>query len=377
MNVAFDASSVLGRSGVERYSRELIRSYLALDEEFMATLISEQGSRRDLTTYFGTRGVYVRDVLSHERLLGAPLRRLMRMVQRRQWDAAASRVDLVHLLGPQKVVPATRPLVITIHDLFPMYGSMGIEGTLKSNFPRRIARQLRATSAVMCPSSYVASTIRTYFPWYTGPITVTPLAASEDFTPSPMTAVVRERYGFERPYLLFVGRVDGRKNVDRMLAAWQTLPSALRASTDFVLIMAGGKNAVSTFRAQRTSAFQDPSVRMLTDVSTPDMVQIISSAHALVFATLGEGFGLPVIEAMKCGCPVITSSTTSLPEVGGDAALYVDPLSVDEIAVAMNRCLEDDDLRSAMRQRGLEQSAMFSWDSTARATLDVYRTVVG
>jgi glycosyltransferase involved in cell wall biosynthesis len=74
---------------------------------------------------------------------------------------------------------------------------------------------------------------------------------------------------------------------------------------------------------------------------------------------------------------VITSGTTSLPEVGGDAALYVDPLSIDEIAVAMKRCLEDDDLRTAMRQRGLEQSALFSWDSTARATYDVYRTVVG
>ena len=377
MNVAFDASAVLGRSGIERYSRELIRSLVALDEHVEATLISAKGSRRDLTSYFGTHNVNVRDVLSHERLLGAPLRRVMRMVQRRQWDAAASDVDLVHILGPQKVVPTKRPLVVTIHDLFPMYGSMGIEGTLKSKFPRRIARQLRATSAVMCPSAYVASTIRQYFPWYSGPIAVTPLAASEVFLPTPLEADARERHGLQRPYVLFIGRIDGRKNVDRMLAAWQSLPNALRSNVDFVLIMAGGDTAVSQFRAQRSAVFQDPSLRVLTDVSTPDMVQILSSAHALVFATLGEGFGLPVIEAMKCGCPVITSGTTSLPEVGGDAALYVDPLSVDEIAVAMKRCLEDDDLRSAMRQRGLEQSAMFSWDSTARATYDVYRTVVG
>ena len=120
MNVAFDASAVLGRSGIERYSRELIRSLVALDEHVEATLISVEGSRRDLTSYFGTHNVIVRDVLSHERLLGAPLRRVMRMVQRRQWDAAATDVDLVHILGPQKVVPTKPPLVVTIHDLFLM-----------------------------------------------------------------------------------------------------------------------------------------------------------------------------------------------------------------------------------------------------------------
>lgn len=378
MNVAFDASAVLGRSGIERYSRELIRSLLALDEHIAATLISEKGSRRDLISYFGAGNmVDVRDVLSHERLLGAPLRRVMRMVQRRQWDAAASDVDLVHLLGPQKVVPTKRPLVVTIHDLFPMYEAMGIDGSLKSRFPRRIARQLHATSAVLCPSAYVAATVREHFPWYTGPIAVTPLAASNVFTPTPLAVEARERLKLQRPYLLFVGRIDGRKNVDRMLAAWQSLPHAFRSNADFVLILAGGENAVSRFRAQRATVFQDPSLRVLTDVSTPDMVQVLSSAQALVFATLGEGFGLPVIEAMKCGCPVITSGTTSLPEVGGDAALYVDPLSIEEIAVAMKRCLEDDDLTSAMRQRGLQQAATFGWDITARATFAVYRTIVG
>lgn len=378
MNVAFDAGAILGRSGIERYSRELIRALITCDDDVIATLITHAGEQPELQAFFGRSDrVSIRNVLSHERLLGAPFRRVMRVIQRRQWDRAAQGVDLVHILGPQKVLPHTRPLVVTIHDLFPMYDAMGIEGTLKSKFPRRIARQLRSASAVMCPSAYVASTIRVHFPWYTGAIHVTPLAAGDAFVPTELDVSTRQHFGLERPYLLFIGRLDGRKNLDRMLAAWTSLPQTLRAGVDFVLVIAGGHDAVARFRKARAATLGDTSIRIVTDVATPQLVQLLSGARALAFATLGEGFGLPVIEAMKCGCPVITSSTTSLPEVGGDAALYVDPQSTDEIATAMQRCIEDDALVAQMRVRGLAQSAMFTWDATARVTLDVYRTVIG
>ncbi len=378
MNVAFDASAILGRSGIERYSRELIRALLACDDNVVATLITSKGEQSALQTFLGDSSrVSIRNVLSHERLLGAPFRRLMRMIQRRQWDIAAAGVDLVHILGPQKVLPHARPLVVTIHDLFPMYDAMGIEGALKSRFPRRIARQLRAASAVLCPSAYVASTIREYFPWYTGAIHVTPLAASDAFVPTELEATTRQQYELDRPYLLFIGRLDGRKNLDRMLAAWTSVPQSFRAHTDFVLVISGGQDAVTRFRESRATILRDSSIRIVTDVATPHLVQLLSGARALSFATLGEGFGLPVIEAMKCGCPVITSSTTSLPEVGGDAALYVDPQSTEEIAAAIQRCIEDDELVRQMRDRGLVQSSKYTWDATARATRDVYRTVVG
>jgi glycosyltransferase involved in cell wall biosynthesis len=106
------------------------------------------------------------------------------------------------------------------------------------------------------------------------------------------------------------------------------------------------------------------------------MIELLSSAQALVFSTLGEGFGLPVIEAMRCGCPVITSNNTSLPEVGGDAALYVDPRRVDEIANAMERCLTDSELNHGMRRRGLLHSATFTWERTAQRTYDAYDSIM-
>jgi glycosyltransferase involved in cell wall biosynthesis len=155
------------------------------------------------------------------------------------------------------------------------------------------------------------------------------------------------------------------------------LPAGVRSAVNFVLVIAGGDDAIARFRAARSQKFQNDSIRILSDVTTSEIVQLLSAARALAFATLGEGFGLPVIEAMKCGCPVITASTTSLPEVGGDAALYVDPISVDDIASAMQRCIDDDELVSMMRERGLVQSSAFTWQATAQATLDVYRSVVG
>ncbi len=377
MNIAFDASAIMGRSGIERYSRELIRALLDV-EGIAATLIAGKGSRTELERFFEQSArIHVRPVLSRERLLGAPLRRLMRMIQRVQWDAAAGDVDLVHILGPQKVLPHKRPLVVTIHDLFPMYDKMGIEGLLRSKFPRRIARQLRATSAVMCPSAYVASTVREYFPWYTAPIAVTPLAAGDEFRPTALTQKTAERFGIDRPYLLFVGRIDGRKNLDRMLRAWSSLPVSVRAATVFVVVIAGAEHEVDRLRATHSDVMRDASVRVVSNVRNAEMIELLSGARALAFATLGEGFGLPVVEAMKCGCPVITSSTTSLPEVGGDAALYVDPTAVDDIAQAMQRCIEDDNLTSSMRARGLVQSSKFTWHATAKATLEVYHSVIG
>lgn len=378
MNIAFDASAIMGRSGIERYSRELIRALLNANSGIVATLITGKGSRQELECFLEYRDqVRVCNVLVGERLLGGPMRRLMRMVQRLQWDAAVGDVDLVHILGPQKVLPNKRPLVVTIHDLFPMYEQMGIEGQLRSRFPRRIARQLRAASAVMCPSAYVASTVRECFPWYNGPVSVTPLAAGDEFAPRVMSEATRRRFGIDRPYLVFIGRIDGRKNLDRMLHAWRSLPQATRSSTKFIVVIAGGAGSIERFRAEHSGVLRDESIHIATEVSTVEMVELLSGARALTFATLGEGFGLPVIEAMKCGCPVITSLTTSLPEVGGDAALYVDPTVVDDIAQAMQRCIDDDDLTASMRARGFVRASRFTWHATAMATLEVYNSVIG
>ncbi|MBU3698434.1 MAG: glycosyltransferase family 4 protein [Candidatus Kapabacteria bacterium] len=378
MNVAFDASAILGRSGIERYSRELIKGLLRTHSVDSVTLATDATDGGAVASYFSEfSGVGVRPCLTHERRLGAPMRPIMRAYRRHQLSSAVRDADLVHLLAPGKIIPQGRPVVTTIHDLFPMYPDMGIEGHLARRFPGRIRRHLQASDAIMCPSAYVASTIQIFFPNCDLPIHVTPLAAGDEFTPTPLSSEVRSRYRLDKPFVLFIGRVDPRKNLHRMMFAWKSLPASIRRNAEFVLMMAGGADAIERFRSDNASVMDEPSIRIISDVSTSSMVQILSAARALAFATLGEGFGLPVLEAMRCGCPVITSNTTSLPEVGGSAALYVDPTTVDEIALMMQRCIEDDELVAARRAEGIKHSAAFTWDVTARATAAVYNSVVG
>ncbi|MFN4907782.1 MAG: glycosyltransferase family 4 protein [Bacteroidota bacterium] len=378
MNVAFDASTILGRSGIERYSRELINGLLRTQADLTCTVAVNERDAAAVQKYFDhDRRVVVDDCLPNERRLGAPLRPLMRLVRQSRLSSAAQKAEVVHLLSPGKIIPSKRPILTTIHDLFPMYPDMGIDGYLARRFPGRVRRHLAASSAIVCPSAYVAGTIHEYFPKCRLPITVTPLAAGDEFVPTPMHEDIRKTYGLTRPYVLFVGRVDPRKNLHRMMYAWTTLPQSVRSNAQFVLMMAGGEQAVARFRQENSSVVSDPSIRIITDVPTRAMIQIMSSARALAFATLGEGFGLPVLEAMRCGCPVITSNTTSLPEVGGEAALYVDPTNVEQIADMMMRCIVDDDLVRQRREEGLAHSQKFTWDATARATADVYRHLIG
>lgn len=377
MKIAFNASAILGRSGIERYSRELIKGLLRIPEIDEVRLIVNDDDGGRVAEYIQSSAhARVIPSLPQEARYGKPLRRVMRFFRRAALTRSVRSAEIVHLLEPGKIIPATSPIVTTVHDLFPMMPEMGIRGQLARRFPKRVKKHLDASQAIMCPSVYVAGTIRDAFPWYTRPIHVTPLAAGDEFVPTMLSAEVRERYAISKPYIIFIGRIDPRKNIERMMAAWRMLPRALRQHAEFLVLVAGGDDAVEKFQRQYASA-AEASIRVLHNVSTKEMIQLLSSARALAFATLGEGFGLPVLEAMRCGCPVITSDTTSLPEVAGTAALYVHPLSEEEIASAMVRCLEDDDLVESLRVSGIARSASFTWDHTARATFEVYRSVVG
>ena len=378
MKIAYDASLISGQSGIERYTQELLRAMLRRGLGDTLHVVGDRGQAPTIASLLGQHdSLTIADVMVSEHDVAKPLRPIVRMRRERQLTKAVRSADIVHLLGPQKIVPNAGRLAVTIHDLFPLDPTMELHSVLVRRFPARVVRQLKATDVVLTPSMYVAGTIREHFPWYTGPIRVTPLAADAVFAPTPISEATRRRYAIGKPYLMFIGRVDGRKNLKRIMAAWRTLPQTLRAEADMVLLIPGSDDAISRLRADHADAFADPSVRLCSNVPLDEMVELLSSARALVFTTLGEGFGLPVIEAMQCGCPVITSDCTALPEVGGDAALYADPRNVDAIAAHMLRCLTDDALVERMRQEGLAQATNFSWAKTAEATYEAYQHVVG
>lgn len=177
--------------------------------------------------------------------------------------------------------------------------------------------------------------------------------------------------GLPRDFLLFVGTIEPRKNVARLIRAYSLLDAALRKAFPLVLVGKKGWHCEEVDQALRECKASD-TIRFMKYVEETDLPAIYSQATSLVYPSLYEGFGLPPLEAMACGTPVITSSTSSLPEVVGDAAIMVDPRDVEGLSRAINNVLSNQRLRDDLRQRGLERAKLFSWTEVARRMLQVF-----
>jgi glycosyltransferase involved in cell wall biosynthesis len=183
---------------------------------------------------------------------------------------------------------------------------------------------------------------------------------------------VKGRFGIRRDFVLFVSTIEPRKNVPTLLRALGQLLNNYRADVDVVLAGEKGWLFDEVFVLVRELQLQEH-VHFLGRVSAEDLLYLYNAAQLLVHPAFYEGFGLPPLEAMACGTPVVVSNTSALPEVVGDAALLVDPQEVDEVTVAMWRLLSDRELRQQMREKGLKRARLFSWRKAAEETLQIYR----
>ena len=174
-----------------------------------------------------------------------------------------------------------------------------------------------------------------------------------------------------RPYFLYIGRHDPYKNISRVISAF----AHLQPQDEYQLWLSGpsDKRYTPALKKQVQELDIEDQVKFLDYVPYDDLPKIISGAIALVFPSLWEGFGLPVLEAMACGTPVITSNLSSLPEVAGDAAILIDPYRVEEITDAMQAIANDTGLRSHLSQLGLQRATQFSWQKTGQATAEVLK----
>lgn len=182
----------------------------------------------------------------------------------------------------------------------------------------------------------------------------------------------RERFGIHGRYILSVGTLEPRKNLSRLVESFAILRR--RAAEDCLLVIVGEKGwkYEQVFQAVRALGLEDK-VRFLGYVPEPDLPLLYRGAELLAYPSLYEGFGVPILEAMACGCPVVCSNRSSMPEVIGDAGILVDPEDREAIAEAMGRVLSDPSLADAMRTRGWERAQRFRWDDSARMLLDLYQ----
>jgi len=188
------------------------------------------------------------------------------------------------------------------------------------------------------------------------------------FAVTPADAArVRERYGLERPFLLSVGTIEPRKNIDTLVRAWRALPASLKEQFDLVLAGPMGWASAETVSLVR-------SVRYLGYIPESDVAPLTAAAAVFAYPSLYEGFGFPVAQALAAGTPVVTSNVSSLPEVAGDAALLVDPRSERELRDALERLLLSSDLRGELAARGRRQAAQFTWEECARKSWEFWQS---
>ena len=316
--------------------------------------------------------------LSTGRHLRLPTRALYRL-----WDwtglPKADRllggVDVFH--GVNYVLPPLEHAkgVLTIHDLaflrHPELCSPRIAGYFAQNI-RRFAQQ--ADAIIACSeatrrdiSELLAISAERVITIYEG--------ADHRFQPmdrAEATERVRKTWNITGPYFVFVGAIEPRKNLTTLVEAFARVSQELPHH----LVLAGGVGwrAEPVFDAIERHGM-NARVQRIGYVAHDDLPALYAAAEAMVFPSLYEGFGLPVIEAMACGCPVITADNSSLPEVAGEAGLLVQATDIEALANAMRRLATDAALRDFMRMAGLQQAGRFSWETTARQTLDVYRHV--
>jgi glycosyltransferase involved in cell wall biosynthesis len=288
---------------------------------------------------------------------------------------ARLRADLYHsayFLMPYAPRPRGIPTLLTVYDLIPLL--LPQQSTLRARLLARWANRLalRAAQRVLAISDATRRDYLTQFRLPAEKIQSIPLAADSAFVgqSAERVAAMRSRCGLPERYVLYVGSNKPHKNLGRLVEAWARLKRRHEP-----LVVAGAWDAHYPEPRQRAAALGlENEVRWLGPVPDEELPALYSGALLFIFPSLYEGFGLPVLEAMACGTPVVCSNGSSLPEVAGEAALFVDPLSTEALVTTMSLALEEESLRQEMSAKGLKQAQRFSWLKTAQRSLEVYRS---
>lgn len=370
IRIAIDAHAVGTKlGGNESYAVNLIEALAQIDSINSYTIYVTTHEARDR---FSNRwsNFKVRSTLPHTPLIRIPLTL-----------SAELRKHPVDVLHVQFTAPpfCPCPVVVSIHDLSFEH--------LPQTFKRRSRTQLRLTvrhsarraARILSLSQHTLRDIVETYGIDFNRIEAIPLAAPDHFSvvrDNSELQRVRHNYGIVGDYILSVGSIQPRKNLARLVKAYASLRGNCSAETLPKLVLVGKCAWLydETLRTLNEMGVKD-TVVLTGYVPETDLPALYSSALCFVYPSYFEGFGLPPLEAMKCGAPVIVGNRTSLPEVVGDAALKVDPFDVDAIAGALGKLINDSELRKKLSQMGQERASTFTWRETARQTLRVYQEV--
>jgi len=303
--------------------------------------------------------------------------RLDRRLRWQQWElprrVRAAGADLLHVPGFDAPRRKPCPLVLTVHDLIGMLFPQNLPPVSRFYWSRWLPWSIRWADRVIADSQHTRRDIIRLLGVPAERIVVIPLgvdAAFHNVTDAEALAVVRGRYELPAAFILYVGTLEPRKGLDTLVDAYAALADAL--PHDLVIAGKRGWYTEAPFAQVRRLGLERR-VRFTDYVADADLPALYSLADVFTFPSRYEGFGLPPLEAMACGTPVISSDAASLPEAVGDAGLLVSPDDPIALAAALRRVLGDATLRARLSAAGLVQAQRFTWEETARQTLTVYQ----
>ncbi|MEM7346249.1 MAG: glycosyltransferase family 1 protein [Chloroflexota bacterium] len=373
MNVCIDVSPTAQKhAGLGRYAGELARS------------LAEQQTDLTLSLFYNKQGnAHLPDYLSHlphksVDVGNKPWRMGVFASQIARWpmDKTFGAIDIFHATNHLLAHFGQAKTVYTLHDLiflrYPEYHLLYNRVYLTWTMPR----YLQAADMIVTPSECSRQDALKFYKLPEDKIKVIYEAASPIFKPSQDRTYlnqIRQKYNLPDKYILHVATIEPRKNLKRLLDAFKTL---LTDWPDLKLVLIGKKGWLyDSFFEHLQNLGLEQCVIFPGYVEEADLPACYQLAEVFAFPSLYEGFGLPPLEAMACGTPVVSSNSSSLPEVVGEAGLLFNPTDTDALVAALRRILRDDDLRATLSKRSLEQASKFSWQKAANEHEAVYRTL--
>ena len=369
MRIAVDCRYLRERpSGIGTYVQALVDRMPALAPLDEFVFYAHPSAPRPLSGAINTRDVIVRAGANSPQSTLWP-----------RWHTTFDGLDLFH--NPQNILPRGIPCatVVTVQDVLaidaPRLHRRGLERVKGLFYPQAVWRALRQATRLIVPTAATADRVLAFVPDAGPRLRVIPLAPDLCFAPPDDADAARRRaaalIGADAPYLLVVGENSATKRHDIALRAFAAVPPPWR----LVLLQRLGTRTPLR-RLARALGLTDRVV-WLRNLPRGDVTTLMQAAGALVQPSTYEGFGLPVVEAFACGCPVVAADIPALREVAGDDAILVPPADVDRLAAALSRVVSSSSLRRSLAERGLRRARDFSWQKTARETIAVYHEAAG
>lgn len=359
-------------TGIERYISELIKNVTLIDDTKQFVLffcghepIPDLKLSKNVSTYISRKNTKNRSlrIIWEQFLLAKELKE--------------NQISLFH--GPSFVAPLLKPCkyVVTVHDLSYYLFPKSLTGITRLYFSVFLPYSLKKADKIIADSHSTKKDIMRLFRISETKIKVIHLGIDKLYTSvknKRFLGEIKTKYNLPQKFILFTGMLSPRKNLPRMLRAFSSIKKN-GWPHKFVIVGAKGWLYDSIF-AQVKKLNLEKEVIFTEYVPDKDLPAFYTLADLFMFSTLYEGFGLPILEAMACGCPVVTSTTSSMPEVAGKAALLVNPRDTKAIADAIESILRDKKLRNKLIKRGFRQIQNFSWKKTAKETLKIYEEVL-